>query len=227
MLSWIVLLVLCLALLVSVYGASVIGSGIYLSAHCRLDTDEKVLALTFDDGPHPEFTPRVLDVLADYGIEAAFFCIGQEVERCPELVRRIQREGHLIGNHSYTHANHLPLFRIPRMEEDFLKCSKAIGSITGNAPLWFRPPFGVSNPNIASVVKKMQLRVMGWSLRSFDGSGKNAEKVIRRVQRKLKPGSIILLHDKREDSERIVRAIVEYALAQGYCFVRADKYIKG
>ncbi|MCC8036375.1 MAG: polysaccharide deacetylase family protein, partial [Rikenellaceae bacterium] len=194
---WTLITLLAVVTAILVYGAAAVGSGIFIRALCRGKDAGPTVALTFDDGPHPDHTPKVLDVLNRYGIKAAFFVSGKKAEAYPQIVRRIVEQGHLVGNHSYTHATCFPLYGRKRMENDLAQCSKAILLAGGEHPVYFRPPFGVTNPVVARAVRRSGLKVCGWSVRSFDTTGRPRERILGRIIRKLHHGAIILLHADR------------------------------
>ena len=155
----------------------------------------KAVALTFDDGPDPDSTPRILDILLENDLKATFFVIGRKAVNHPELLRRIVDEGHTIANHSYSHHYLIALFSTQKLQTDIQRCNDAIRDITGHVPLFFRPPFGVTNPRYAAVLKDLQMQSIGWSLRSMDTRAKNKYQLIRKIISKLKGKDIVLLHD--------------------------------
>lgn len=203
-----------------------IRSGRYVKAFCKGETSEKVVALTFDDGPDPLYTSEVLDVLKEYQTPAAFFCIGSKAERYPDIVCRMQAEGHLIGNHSYTHTNTFPFFPFKRMLADVVKAQAILEEITSEKISFFRPPFGVTNPTIANVVKTLDFRVIGWSIRSFDTKGEATDKILNRILKQLAPGSVILLHDRMPRSAELLRKLLEELKDRQYKVVRIDSLFK-
>lgn len=208
------------------YASAFIGSGVYVKALCRMPVKEKQIALTFDDGPDAANTPRIAEILDKHKIPAVFFCIGKKIEGNEHLLESLVRKGHLIGNHTYEHAVTFPLFSAKKMKLDLQKCEHLIAGATRQKELsLFRPPFGVTNPRIGKAVKQSGYQVIGWSIRSLDTMKKQPEAVIRRVTKKIKPGSIILFHDPIPDCPKILEAVIDYALKEGYTFVRADKYI--
>ena len=202
------------------YASYHIRSGIYLKTWSRLPTDRREVALTFDDGPHPLHTPEVLDVLKRHSAPATFFCIGQEAERQPELMRRLVDEGHLVGNHSYCHKGTFPLFTRRRMLEDVEQAHKILEERTGQPVTLFRPPFGVTNPTVASVVRRMGYQAVGWSIRSFDTRGEATEKIFRRIVRQVRPGAVILLHDRLPGCAVLTARLLGYLEEKGYKAVR-------
>lgn len=207
------------AILVFLFYASYsIKSQVYVRAVCRVKTPEKVVYLTFDDAPGAVQTPKVLDVLKQNDIKAAFFCIGSRIAGCEQIVKRIADDGHMLGNHSFCHKNMFPLFSRKKMIADIEKCQSELKRATGVENLLFRPPFGVTNPTVACAVKKLGLKVIGWSIRTYDTNRPPMERVLRRVRRQLKNGSIILLHDSIDGSEKLLQAVIDTIRAEGYSF---------
>jgi peptidoglycan-N-acetylglucosamine deacetylase len=193
----------------------------WLKAFCKGNTKEKVITLTFDDGPDPLVTPGVLDLLNKYGISAAFFVIGKKAEQNPELVRKILEDGHVIGVHSYSHSSSFDLYSIKKMEQDLLKGIEA----SKNGVL-FRPPFGITNPTVAKVAKRLGVRVVGWSVRSLDTVIRDPGKVAKRIKRQLHPGAIVLMHDTRKDLPVILEDVISFAVDKGYRFVGLEEMME-
>lgn len=216
---------LLLSLSFLVYASYSIQSGVYLRSFCRKRTKEKVVSLTFDDGPDSIQTPKVLQVLKDYQTTACFFCIGRKVKGNEKLLQQMAKEGHIIGNHSYSHSNLFPLYGLSRMKKDLQACQSELEQVTSQPVTLFRPPFGVTNPTIAKAVRQLRYISIGWNIRTLDTQQPTAEKVLRRIRKRLKPGSIILLHDRMPDSDRLVRQILELLKEQEYTVVRLDKLL--
>ncbi|NDV81068.1 polysaccharide deacetylase family protein [Bacteroides sp. 51] len=191
------------------YASYSIGAGIYIKAFCRMQTDERVVALTFDDGPDPVQTPKVLDVLKEHHVRATFFCIGSKVKGNEAIIQRMVAEGHTLGNHSYAHTWRFPLYSTQRMTADLEQCRRELEEASGQKVVWFRPPFGVTNPTIARVVKRLGYKTMGWNIRTLDTQQPSHEKIISHIHKRLRPGSIILLHDRMPGSEVLLGRILE------------------
>ena len=200
------------------YASFSISFGLYLRAFCRKPTQEKLLALTFDDGPHPEYTPQVLDVLKQYDVKATFFVIGERIAGNEDILKRMPAEGHQIGNHSFSHKNTFPWLDAKKMASNLLQCEQAIEQAVGYQATWFRPPFGVTNPTMAKTVKMLGYRVAGWSIRSLDTIKRDKQKVVQRVVSRLKPGAVILLHDRLPETHRVAEQIIRQAKEKGYAF---------
>jgi len=195
---------------------------------CEGDASKKQVALTFDDGPDARSTPALLDLLREHKIEAAFFCIGKRVAAEPALAKRILAEGHMLENHSYAHSNTTNFFTVPQLLADLSQAQAAIQTATGLSPKLFRPPVGLSNPNVFRAAKMLGLRVIGWSIRSLDTKINEPERVVARIERRLKPGAIILLHDGHIPAERLVltvRVLLIKLHEHGYEVVRLDQLI--
>lgn len=216
----VIALLACMGL--AFYASYSFSAGIYIKVFCKNPAKEKVVSLTFDDGPHPEYTDKVLDILKRRNIEATFFCIGKNIKENQQILKRIKEEGHLIGNHSYSHSFYFPLYPRLRMTQDLQECEKTIENITKERVTIFRPPFGVTNPTIAKVVKELGYRVVGWNIRSFDTCN-SPEKVLKKIDRKLSPGSVILLHDALSGSDTLLEQIISIIDKRGYCIIPLDK----
>ncbi len=193
---------------------------------CRGNPTRREVALTFDDGPDGRSTPALLQLLQAEKIPATFFLIGKRVATERELTGRISREGHLLGNHTYHHSNLTNCFGPKRLREEMQLTQAAIAAATGTAPEYFRPPMGLSNPFTFYIARKLNLKVLGWTIRSLDTRITEPERIVRRVTERLTPGAIILLHDGNIPAERLL-ATVKLLLAklreQNYTIVRLDK----
>ncbi len=153
------------------------------------------VALTLDDGPDPDVTPRVLDVLDAAQASATFFCIAQRAQAAPALVREIMRRGHSVQNHSHRHAHHFALLGPGRLAREIDAAQQALADITGEWPHCFRAPAGLRNPMLDPVLHRQGLHLVSWTRRGFDTRDQAPAKVLARLQRGLAAGSILLLHD--------------------------------
>lgn len=166
------------------------------------------VVLTFDDGPDPRWTPRVLEILAAHGAKATFFLIGRKAEQHPEIVRAILDAGHGVGLHSYAHDRLFALRRERRVREDLERGIAVLTNLTGERPVLFRPPIGHTGPLIARVADALDLVVVGWTISGHDGlASARVADVVARVRRDLRHGAIILLHDAPERGEREPAAV--------------------
>ena len=217
-----------------VWASASIRSGVYVRALCREKTDRKVVYLTFDDGPHPPETERVLDVLRERGARATFFLIGSKVSGNEAVLRRMLEEGHALGLHTYSHAGTFPLLSFDKMLADVNEGKRAVESVAGKKISLFRPPFGVTNPTISKVIRTLRLQTVGWDVRSFDTmfckSSEHSCKqsghdwyvpVVERIMKQIRPGSVILLHDRLDGASSLLALLLDSLAASGYDFTRA------
>lgn len=191
---------------------------VYLKSYCK-DINEagRAVMISFDDGPHPVYTAEVLDVLKHRGVKALFFLIGEKALENPHLVSRIASEGHMIGIHSLTHSAEFTIYSKKRVKRDLEASKKILEEISGQNVKLFRPPFGVTNPSIGKAVNELGLISVGWSVRSFDTISENdIEKTTKRVVKRVKHGSILLLHDRLSNSARLLENILDYLEVNNY-----------
>lgn len=182
------------------YGAHRPGNNLFGQTVWSLSTKEKVIALTFDDGPNPIYTKQILDILRNHDVKATFFLLGENAERYPDIAKSVVQAGHVIGNHTFGHAT-LGLRLPSEIETEIKQAEEIILNVTGVKPVFFRPPRGHRNPFLFQVTKKMGYVVVGWSVDPKDWSRPTAEKITKRILTKIKPGAIILFHDGSEKPE--------------------------
>jgi peptidoglycan-N-acetylglucosamine deacetylase len=163
----------------------------------RLADGRGRVALTIDDGPDPQVTPAVLDLLAQHRVRATFFCIGERVARHPELARRITREGHELGNHTAHHPYAFSLFGPAAMRREIAAAQADIEAVCNVKPRFFRAPAGLRNPFLQPCLTEQGLQLASWTRRGYDTVTGDAETVLKRLTRDLKAGDILLLHDGR------------------------------
>lgn len=200
-----IVLMVATVLAILAYGSSQIASGMFVTSHCH--TSDGSVMLTFDDGPCPETTPAVLDVLRKHNAKAIFFVIGKQAEAHQQLLQRIVAEGHEVGNHTYHHHPKYIFATTARYERELELCRAAMEK-AGVETRLFRPPLGVTNPTIAHAVQRLGYKVAGWSVRSFDTRGESRQRVFARVARQLKPGAVVLLHDRLPDAAQLADSIL-------------------
>ena len=210
------------------YGAFERNSPLFGKPITRLHGGRSV-ALTFDDGPNPDATPRVLDALAARGVKATFFILGRHAERWPDLVRRVANEGHAVGNHGYYHRKlH---FKSPAyVRRDLELGTQAIVAAGGVRPRLFRAPHGFRSPWVTPIARSLGQRTVGWSLGVWDSDRPGVDAIVARTLEGTRPGSIPLLHDgdgydlagDRMQTAQAVPLIVDGLLAQGYRFERIE-----
>jgi len=190
---WFILGFILLFLVFMTYAVFAIRAGIFIKG--IYDNKGPEPLFTFDDGPHPIYTPQVLAILKENNIKAIFFCIGKNVEKYPELARQIIAEGHQIGNHTFNHDISGTFIGPKKYKTEITSTNDIIEKITGIKPVYFRPPFGVTNPSIAKAVIKTGMQLMAWNLRTFDTVTKDPSSIVKKLQNSIKPSSIILMHD--------------------------------
>jgi peptidoglycan-N-acetylglucosamine deacetylase len=183
------------------------------------------IALTFDDGPVPGKTDRILDVLASRDVKASFFCIGSRVAANRSLAGRIFNEGHLLGNHSFFHSPTFDLQSTSMITKELSDTDTAIHEVTGKKPKFFRPPYGVTNPMVARAVSRRNYTVIGWSVRSFDTVIRDPRKLFQRVSKPLRGGDIVLFHDHCDQTIEILPALLDHIKNLGLKVVRVDELL--
>ena len=207
------------------YGLFNVGSNFFMKVICSENTNQKVIALSFDDGPVPEYTPQVLQVLKEESVPAAFFCIGKRIIQNQDLFRKVHEEGHIIGNHSFSHTPLFDLMPSNLMLAEVRKTDEAIKRSIGVQPKLFRPPYGVTTPAMGKVMKAGGYIAIGWNIRSLDTVARNDIRLLNKLIRLLKPGAVILLHDTQKITLSILPRFIQAARNEGYEFVRLDKLL--
>lgn len=197
-------LLLTAYLVIFILGVSVLKLNFFVKATCRGNEKAKRVALTFDDGPDPVATPNLLEVLRHHQIKATFFPIGIKARDDPEMIKRIDQEGHIVGNHTFRHAWWTNFLFSGGLDREMRRAQEAIDGAIGKVPAYFRPPMGLTNPHLRRALKKHGLSVVGWDVRPFDTTA-GTEKVIKRVLKKIRNGSIIALHDTGRTPAELVR----------------------
>jgi peptidoglycan/xylan/chitin deacetylase (PgdA/CDA1 family) len=190
-----------------------------------VNVDGPYIAMTFDDGPSPETTPRLLDILKQRNIKATFFMIGQNAERNPAIVKRILAEGHEIGNHSWTHPQ---LSKLPddRVTEEINKTQSAIKDASGYTPVLMRPPYGAITARQKEwIEKQFSLSVIIWSVDPFDWKRPGASVIEQRILAGARPGAIVLSHDIHKQTVDAMPATLDALAAKGFKFVTVSQLI--
>lgn len=170
------------------------------------------VALTIDDGPDPEVTPRVLDLLDEHRLVASFFLIGHRAQRHPALCREIVARGHRVENHGYSHSHAFSLFGPSRMRQDIARAQGVLSDLSGQAPRFFRPTAGLRNPFLDPVLAGLDLRLAAWTRRPYDTRDPHTARVLERLCRGLGDGDILLLHDghaaRTTDGQAVILAVL-------------------
>lgn len=184
-----------------------------------IDESKKNICLTFDDGIHAINTPQALDILKRKNVKAHFFIIGKNIAGHEDILRRMHDEGHCIGNHSFHHGWNFDLQSTTAMQQEIDNTNKLIKANIGVKPTIFRPPYGVTNPNLARAIQNSQMLSMGWNLRSLDTVAKSREELLHKLKSNTKPNSVVLLHERCDVTVDVLTEYIDYCLLEGYTFV--------
>lgn len=188
---------------------------------------KRAVTLTFDDGPHPDYTPRILEVLRSHEIPATFFVVGREAKKYPDILRKIVADGHTVGNHSFTHSS-LPGFSQGEIESEIEMTEQAIESATHERSEFFRPPYGEFNLGMLDIMTSRGYTPVLWNVDPSDWSQRTSGSIYGRVVAQVRPGSIILLHDgggKQDATVAALPRIITALKAGGYSFIRVEEML--
>lgn len=192
---------------------------------CVINKEERMenrkIAITFDDGPDPVYTPQLLDGLKERGAKASFFLMGKQAEAHPELVRRMQEEGHLIGNHTYSHIQ-LTKKNREAFKAELKKTNELLTGITGEEVLFVRPPYGCWDKSLETELTMLPVL---WNIDPLDWSSTNVSGIVKKVTDKAKENAVILMHDEYASSVTAALKIVDILQEEGYEFVTVDELI--
>lgn len=202
----------------------------------RGSSGEKLVAITFDDGPSPVWTPKILDALKAAGVKATFFMLGDHVEKYPEIAKRVASEGHEIGNHTYDH-HVLIYYKMDELEKEIKEAERVIRDVTGVATKYFRPPKAWLTADEKNKIKEMGYKVVLWSLNSKDWVNFDDKYIVRYLVHSIRPGDILLFHDSggvfyteggnRNETVKAIPLLVEKLKAKGYRFVTITELLEG
>jgi peptidoglycan/xylan/chitin deacetylase (PgdA/CDA1 family) len=189
--------------------------------------DRKLIALTFDDGPNPLYTPNVLKILEENDVKATFFLIGRQAQAYPEIVKQIQNNGHEIGNHSQNHLFRLAILTPQEIENEICTAQETIFKITGEYPAFFRPPFGCSSEKLVFSCQRLSLPLINGSVKAYDTTMPGKDYIVSTILNATNPGSIIILHDgggfslfkNRSQTLGALPEIIHTLKERGYTFV--------
>ena len=222
---WHFVLILVIWFLCNLIGSSFIQYNYHVKAYCNnsLETEKKI-ALTFDDGPN-ENTLIILNILKKHNAKATFFCIGKNIEKHPEILKQIVDEGHIVANHSYSHSHVFDFYRKNRVIKELEDTDALIEKITGKKSQFFRPPYGVTNPSIRRAVTVTKHKVIGWNIRSMDGIIKNSKAIFNRILKRISPGSVVLLHDTRQQTATVLEQLLQTLAEKKYEVVSTEQLL--
>jgi len=213
-------------LILIVYGSAIIQANFFAEAYCHAHTKEKAIALSFDDGPNREYTPQALAILAQYNANATFFVVGKNIPGNENILKKMDADGHSIGNHSYTHSFFIDFKSAQGFRNELNRTTEAVFTVIGKRMKLFRPPYGVTTPHLAKASKALNYSIIGWNIRSFDTTGNSAQTIFRRVQRQIKPGAIILFHDTSDKTIQVLKQTLHYAYENGYKIVSVEELLQ-
>ncbi|WP_298538820.1 polysaccharide deacetylase family protein [uncultured Aquimarina sp.] len=221
--SWSLLVLAFLWLLITAYGVANIRSGYFLkSLNSNPTLTEKKIAITFDDGPDLN-TLKILEVLNKYNVKGTFFCIGKQIEKYPDILKKIIQENHIVGNHTFSHDKLIDTYGTDKFIGEIQKTDTIIEKNSELKPLFFRPPYGITNPNIAKAVKKTGHTVIGWNKRSFDTTIPSEKVILQRITKNLKGGDIILLHDTKIITVAVLEQLLLFLQRNNFTTVTIDE----
>lgn len=195
------------------------------SVHSNPNVNRHYVSITFDDGPHPEFTLKALALLKRHNAKATFFCIGKNIEAYPKIFQQIIDDGHTVGNHTYNHRQNFGFLSTQKVLEELNKTTALIKNNFGKKVAMYRPSFGVTNPNIKRAVEKTSLTSVGWNKRSLDTLPYSQNHILKRVTINLKPGDVILLHDTSQKSLAVLEHLLQFLKKQKLESVTVDQLL--
>lgn len=183
--------------------------------------DAKKIAITFDDGPHPSYTEQLLDGLKERGVVATFFVTGEHAKLHPDVIRRMQDEGHLIGNHTYSHIQ-LTKSNREKFKTELIRTNEVIKEITGEDMVYVRPPYGSWDK---SFEKELNMFPVLWTIDPLDWCSGNVSRIVEKIVSKAEEDGIILMHDYYETSVTAALRAIDELIAEGYTFVTVEEIL--
>lgn len=211
--------------LIVFYGCYYVGSNFFIKIVCSASTDKKEIAISFDDGPAAHYTPEILKLLKQENIKATFFCIGGRIAGNENMFKQIKEEGHIIGNHSHSHHFWFDMYSSKKMLDDLKMMDDEMERVTGMRPKLFRPPYGVTNPNLKKAIIKGGYTPVGWSVRSLDTVIKDEKKLLAKITGSLKPGAVFLFHDTQKVTLNVLPEFIQEVKNRGYQIIPLDKLL--
>jgi peptidoglycan-N-acetylglucosamine deacetylase len=211
--------------LIVFYGCYYVGSNFFIQIVCSATTDKKEIAISFDDGPATNYTSEILRLLKQDNIKATFFCIGNRISGNENILKQIKDDGHIIGNHSYSHHFWFDMYSSKKMLDDLKQMDQEMERVTGMRPKLFRPPYGVTNPNLKKAIIKGEYTPVGWSVRSMDTVIKDDKKLLDKINRSLKPGAVFLFHDTSKTTLNVLPEFIKEVKSKGYQIIPLDKLL--
>lgn len=190
-----------------------------------LDPDGKYIALTFDDGPHADVTPRILDILDQHNAKATFYMLGSQVDYYPSIAKQVLDEGHEIGDHTMSHKD-LTRLSQPQIREEIQSSSNNILKATGSLPTSLRPPYGAFNDSVGAITRELELPVIMWSVDSLDWKSRNAQAINHEIMTTVHPGAIVLMHDIHATTADALPQVLTNLENEGYEFITVTQLLE-
>ncbi|MEO6254535.1 MAG: polysaccharide deacetylase family protein [Ferruginibacter sp.] len=211
--------------LIVFWGCYNVGSNFFIPIVCKAETERKEIAISFDDGPAADHTPEILQVLKNENVKAAFFCIGNRIAGNEHILKQVQQEGHIIGNHSYSHHFWFDMYSAKKMQDDLKQMDQEMERVTGLKPKLFRPPYGVTNPHVKKAIIKGGYIPVGWSVRSMDTVIKDENKLLEKINSAIEPGAVFLFHDTSKTALNVLPRFIKEVKKRGYNIIPLDKLL--
>lgn len=209
-----------------IYGSAKIQSNFYIKAYSNSNTQDKEIAITFDDGPTKQHTLEILKVLEEFNAPATFFVIGKNISGNENIIKKIDLAGHTIGNHTFSHSFFIDFKSKKGFITELNQTMEKVYKLTGRQTKLFRPPYGVTTPNLAKAANELNYHVIGWNIRSLDTKSDDEETVVKRVVSQMKPGAIILFHDTSEKTKNVLVQTLRFAKENGFKIVSVEQLLK-
>ncbi|WP_431243574.1 polysaccharide deacetylase family protein [Flavobacterium sp. P21] len=168
---------------------------------------------------------EILELLKKYNAKATFFCIGKNIEEHPEILQKVIDEGHLVGNHSYSHSKFFDFYNTKKITKEIQKTDALLEKFTSKKINFFRPPYGVTTPSIAEALDFTDHKVIGWNIRSLDGGTKNVDLILSRIKKRISPGGIVLLHDTAPHSVLVLEQFLQFLQQNNYEVVSVEELL--
>jgi peptidoglycan-N-acetylglucosamine deacetylase len=211
--------------LIVFWGCYFVGSNFFIKIICKGETDKKEIAISFDDGPAENYTAQILEILKTEEVKATFFCIGNRIAGNEVVLKQIHTDGHIIGNHSYSHHFWFDMYPAKKMQDDLQQVDAEMQRVTGLKPKLFRPPYGVTNPNLAKAIKNGGYTPVGWSVRSMDTVINDGKKLLDKISAGINPGAVFLFHDTSKTTLDILPQFIKEVKNKGYNIIPLDKLL--